>query len=55
MTVTSGFNHVATVTSDLDRLAEFYGKAFGAVVTLEVKARDDPSRTFASISVAVRR
>ncbi|WP_370645148.1 VOC family protein [Pseudonocardia sp. DSM 110487] len=30
MPVTQGFNHVATVTSDLDRLIRFYVEAFGA-------------------------
>jgi catechol 2,3-dioxygenase-like lactoylglutathione lyase family enzyme len=41
---TSGFNHVATVTADLDRLVEFYGKAFGAEVTFEMAKRDDHPR-----------
>ena len=26
---TSGFNHVATMTADLDRYLAFYGKIFG--------------------------
>jgi catechol 2,3-dioxygenase-like lactoylglutathione lyase family enzyme len=41
---TSGVNHVATVTADLDRLVEFYGKAFGAEVTFEMAKRDDHPR-----------
>jgi catechol 2,3-dioxygenase-like lactoylglutathione lyase family enzyme len=41
---TSGFNHVATVTADLDRLVAFYGKAFGAEVTLEIVKSDDHPR-----------
>ena len=44
MPVTSGFNHVATITADLDRLVAFYGKAFGAEVTFEMEARDDHPR-----------
>lgn len=44
MPTTSGFNHVATVTADLDRLVEFYGKAFGAEITFEMAKRDDHPR-----------
>jgi len=29
---TCGFNHVATMTADLDRYLEFYGDIFGAQV-----------------------
>lgn len=43
---TIGFNHVATVTADADRLVDFYRQAFGAVVTLEMAARDDHPRMF---------
>jgi catechol 2,3-dioxygenase-like lactoylglutathione lyase family enzyme len=40
---TTGFNHVATMTADLDRIVEFYEQAFGARVTWEVtKAEDHP-------------
>jgi catechol 2,3-dioxygenase-like lactoylglutathione lyase family enzyme len=42
--VTSGFNHVATLTTDLDRLVDFYAKAFGAEVTFEMAARPDHPR-----------
>ena len=44
MTITVGFNHVATLTPDLDRLTAFYGRAFGATVTFEMVARDDHPR-----------
>jgi catechol 2,3-dioxygenase-like lactoylglutathione lyase family enzyme len=44
MTITIGFNHVATLTPDLDRLTAFYGRAFGATVTFEMAARDDHPR-----------
>jgi catechol 2,3-dioxygenase-like lactoylglutathione lyase family enzyme len=39
--VTSGFNHVATLTSDMDLTVRFYEQAFDAVVTFEVAKRDD--------------
>jgi catechol 2,3-dioxygenase-like lactoylglutathione lyase family enzyme len=44
MAVTSGFNHVATVTSDLDRTKQFYAEAFGAEVSFEMQARPDHPR-----------
>jgi len=44
MAVTSGFNHVATVTSDLDRTKRFYADAFDAEVSFEMEARDDHPR-----------
>jgi catechol 2,3-dioxygenase-like lactoylglutathione lyase family enzyme len=44
MPVTSGFNHVATVTPDLDRLKRFYAEAFGAEVTFEMAATPDHPR-----------
>ncbi len=44
MAVTSGFNHVATMSADLDRVKRFYGDAFGAVVTFEMEAADDHPR-----------
>jgi catechol 2,3-dioxygenase-like lactoylglutathione lyase family enzyme len=34
--VVTGFNHVAVVTEDLDRLIDFYGAAFGLEVGREV-------------------
>jgi catechol 2,3-dioxygenase-like lactoylglutathione lyase family enzyme len=42
--ISTGFNHVATLTPDLDRLVEFYVKAFGAEVTFEMEAREDHPR-----------
>lgn len=44
MPISTGFNHVATLTPDLDRLVEFYVKAFGAEVTFEMEAREDHPR-----------
>jgi catechol 2,3-dioxygenase-like lactoylglutathione lyase family enzyme len=41
---TTGFNHVATVTSDLDRLVDFYQRAFGAIVTFEMEEEGDHPR-----------
>jgi catechol 2,3-dioxygenase-like lactoylglutathione lyase family enzyme len=41
---TIGFNHVATLTPDLDRLIEFYSSVFGAEVTFEMEARPDHPR-----------
>ncbi|HEX5616143.1 MAG TPA: VOC family protein [Acidimicrobiia bacterium] len=44
MPVTRGFNHVATLTPDLDRLVRFYEQAFDAVVTFEMEAAPDHPR-----------
>jgi catechol 2,3-dioxygenase-like lactoylglutathione lyase family enzyme len=44
MPVTSGFNHVATLTTDMDRIVDFYEQAFGALKTFEMAARDDHPR-----------
>jgi catechol 2,3-dioxygenase-like lactoylglutathione lyase family enzyme len=44
MSVTLGFNHVATLTADLDRLTRFYVEAFGGTVTFEMAATDDHPR-----------
>ena len=41
MPLTTGVNHVATVTPDLDRLIDFYGTVFEAPVVLEITARPD--------------
>ncbi len=46
MAITSGFNHVATLTTDLDRLADFYRRAFDAEVTFTMDATDDHPRMF---------
>lgn len=39
--MTSGFNHVATLTTDMDLTVRFYEQAFDAVVTFEVPKRED--------------
>ena len=41
MTITCGFNHVATLTTDMDLTVGFYEQAFDAVVTLEFEKRDN--------------
>jgi catechol 2,3-dioxygenase-like lactoylglutathione lyase family enzyme len=46
MPITSGFNHVATLTTDLERHADFYGRVFGATVTFTMEAEDDHPRMF---------
>lgn len=46
MPVTRGFNHVATLTTDLDRHADFYGRAFGAEVTFRMDANEEHPRMF---------
>jgi catechol 2,3-dioxygenase-like lactoylglutathione lyase family enzyme len=42
--ITTGFNHVATLTADIDRTVRFYVDAFGAEVTFEMEARGDHPR-----------
>lgn len=44
MAITSGFNHVATLTADLDRFTAWYGKVFDAAVTFEMAAEGDHPR-----------
>ena len=44
MAVTTGFNHIATVTSDLERAKRFYAEAFGAEVAFEMEAEPDHPR-----------
>jgi catechol 2,3-dioxygenase-like lactoylglutathione lyase family enzyme len=41
MPITSGFNHIATLTSDMDLTVGFYEQAFGGVVTFEMAKTDD--------------
>lgn len=41
MPITAGFNHVATLTADMDRLVGFYRSVFGADVLFEMEARED--------------
>ena len=36
MTPTTGFNHMATLTTDMDLTVRFYEETFDAAVTLEV-------------------
>lgn len=46
MPITTGFNHIATLTTDLDRFAAFYGEVFGAQVTFRMDAREGHPRMF---------
>jgi catechol 2,3-dioxygenase-like lactoylglutathione lyase family enzyme len=46
MAFTRGFNHVATLTTDLDRLAAFYAAAFGAEITFRMDATPEHPRMF---------
>ena len=41
MTITSGINHVATLTTDMDRTVAFYEQAFNATVPFEMARTDD--------------
>ena len=44
MPVTSGFNHVATLTADMERTVKFYRDAFDATVVFEMEAKGDNPR-----------
>jgi catechol 2,3-dioxygenase-like lactoylglutathione lyase family enzyme len=44
MPVTSGFNHVATLTTNMDRTVQFYRDAFEAEVVFEMDAEGDHPR-----------
>ena len=44
MPITSGFNHVATMTTDLDRFKGWYAEVFDAEVVFEMAAREDHPR-----------
>src|SRR6478672_9621920 len=44
MPITTGFNHVATLTSDMERTVAFYKQAFAADVLFEMEAREDHPR-----------
>jgi catechol 2,3-dioxygenase-like lactoylglutathione lyase family enzyme len=46
MPITRGFNHVATLTTDLDRHADFYQRVFGAEVTFRMDKAPDHPRMF---------
>src|SRR6266576_5516897 len=39
--ITTGFNHVATLTTDMNKTVRFYEESFDAVVTGEVPKSDD--------------
>ena len=41
MPITSGFNHVATLTSNMERTVQFYRDAFEGVVVFEMEADGD--------------
>lgn len=44
MPITAGFNHVATLTTDLDRTVAFYRAAFDATVVFEMPLTGDHPR-----------
>ena len=44
MPVTSGFNHVATLTADMARTVKFYRDAFDAELVFEMDAKGDHPR-----------
>jgi catechol 2,3-dioxygenase-like lactoylglutathione lyase family enzyme len=44
MPITSGFNHVATLTTDLDRFKAWYAEVFDAETVFEMAKRDDHPR-----------
>ena len=44
MPISSGFNHIATITPDLDRTVAFYASVFEAEVTFEMVATADHPR-----------
>lgn len=39
MPITAGFNHVATITADVDKIVKFYLDVFDAAVTFEMAAQ----------------
>ena len=41
MPISTGFNHIGTLTTDMNRTVRFYEQAFDAQVTGEIAARDD--------------
>ena len=41
MPLATGFNHIATLTADMDRTVTFYEAVFDAVVVFEIEKRDD--------------
>lgn len=51
MAVTSGFNHVGTVTRDLGRLVGFYRDAFGAELRYAWRSRVEPNWRHGAIDI----
>jgi catechol 2,3-dioxygenase-like lactoylglutathione lyase family enzyme len=49
-----GINHVALLTTDTDRLVEFYGDVFGATVFAQQKEGPDMTLTFIDIGPATQ-
>ena len=46
MPIIRGFDHIATLTTDLERHAAWYGEVFGAEVTFRMEAEGDHPRMF---------
>lgn len=46
MPISTGFNHIATLSTDLDRHADWYGRVFGAEVTFTMDATPEHPRMF---------
>jgi len=46
MPITTGFNHVATLTTDMYGTVAFYQQAFGAEVTFTMEAREDHPKMY---------
>ncbi len=44
MPITAGFNHVATLTTDLDRFTAWYQQVFGAELVFSMEAAGDHPR-----------
>ena len=44
MPLTTGFNHIATLTTDMNLTVNFYREAFDATVLFEMEKRDDHPR-----------
>jgi catechol 2,3-dioxygenase-like lactoylglutathione lyase family enzyme len=44
--IARGFNHIATMTTDLERHADFYARVFDAEVTFRMDAAPDHPRMF---------
>lgn len=44
MPITTGFNHIATITSDLDKIVAFYSDVFDAKTTFEMAAEQGHPR-----------